>query len=57
MALAVFLTLFGVVWALQGLNLLPGTFMRGNPLWVVIGSAVAMIGLLILGYGIYRRSD
>lgn len=45
----------GSVWALQGLNILPGTFMRGDPLWVGVGSAVAMIGLLILGYGFYGK--
>jgi hypothetical protein len=47
--------LSGVVWALQGLRLLPGTFMHGNPLWIGIGSATAMVGLLVTGYGLYRK--
>jgi hypothetical protein len=47
-------TLFGLVWALQGLNLLPGTFMRGSSLWVVIGLVVAAVGVTLLTSGIGR---
>lgn len=55
LVLGLVLMVMGSVWALQGLNILPGTFMRGDPLWVGVGSAVAMIGLLVLGYGYYER--
>ena len=30
--------LAGLVFFLQGLNILPGSFMSGNPQWVVNGS-------------------
>jgi hypothetical protein len=42
---AVLLMLAGGVWTLQGLNLLPGTFMRGNPQWVINGTITVMIGV------------
>jgi len=47
-------TLMGLVWALQGLSLLPGTFMRGSPTWVVIGLIVAAAGVTLLFSGISR---
>jgi hypothetical protein len=41
---AVLLMLAGIIWALQGRNLLPGTFMRGDPQWVINGAITALIG-------------
>ena len=41
---AVLLMLAGVIWALQGLNILPGTFMRGDPQWIINGAITALIG-------------
>lgn len=46
--------LMGLVWALQGLSVLPGTFMRGDPMWVVIGLVVAAVGVALLASGITR---
>lgn len=42
--LAILLILSGGIWTLQGLNLLPGTFMRGDPQWVINGAVTALIG-------------
>ncbi len=42
--LAVLLIASGGVWLLQGLNLLPGTFMRGNPQWVINGAITILVG-------------
>lgn len=44
--------LSGGIWFLQGLNLLPGSFMTGNPQWAING-AIAMLaggGLLWFGF-------
>ncbi|MBK9209996.1 MAG: hypothetical protein IPL71_17585 [Anaerolineales bacterium] len=41
---AVLLMLSGIIWALQGLNILPGTFMRGDPQWITNGAITALIG-------------
>jgi hypothetical protein len=42
------LVLIGGVWALQGLNLLGGSFMTGQFRWLIIGIAVAMAGVALL---------
>jgi hypothetical protein len=42
--------LTGGVWLLQGINVLPGSFMTGQTKWAVYGGLllVAGVGLLIL---------
>ena len=42
------LVLLGVVWSLQGLNLLGGSFMTGRPQWLIIGIIVAIVGIAML---------
>lgn len=46
-ALGLIVALFGLIWALQGFGVLPGTFMRNNPTWSIIGSITALIGIAI----------
>jgi hypothetical protein len=43
------LILMGGVWFLQGINVLPGSFMTGQTRWAVIGglAVIAGIGLLV----------
>lgn len=41
---AVLLILSGIVWILQGLNILPGSFMTGNPQWTINGIITVAIG-------------
>jgi hypothetical protein len=45
----VFCLLAGCVWILQGINILPGSFMTGQTKWAIYGGllVVAGIGLLI----------
>ncbi|HEY5538180.1 MAG TPA: hypothetical protein VIL58_01400 [Thermoplasmata archaeon] len=43
--------LLGVAWGLQGAYVLPASFMRG-PTWIGIGTAVAIVGLLIAFLGV-----
>ena len=40
--------LAGSVWTLQGVGVLPGSFMSSNPTWVVIGLATALVGLALV---------
>lgn len=35
----------GTVWLLQGINVLPGSFMTGDPKWAVIGGILAAAGV------------
>lgn len=38
------LLLIGAIWVLQGLNILPGSFMTGQIIWAVIGAPMVLIG-------------
>jgi len=41
---AVLLMLAGGVWFLQGINILPGSYMSGNPQWVINGAIAVLVG-------------
>jgi hypothetical protein len=43
-----FLFVIGIVWALQGMNILLGSFMSGQPKWLYIGIVAATAGLGLL---------
>ena len=49
------LVLIGAIWALQGLNLVGGSFMTGQTQWLVIGILAAIVGLGLLGWANRRR--
>jgi hypothetical protein len=46
--IAVLFILFGTGWFLQGINVLPGSRMSGQPQWVIIGAIVAIAGVGLL---------
>jgi hypothetical protein len=48
LTLGVLLVLVGSVWALQGANLLGGSFMTGSPQWLVIGLVALVAGAAML---------
>ena len=41
---AVLFIIAGTIWFLQGVNILPGTFMRGDPQWAINGAITAAVG-------------
>lgn len=45
---AVLLVIAGCVFFLQGINVLPGSFMTGQTRWAVIGGLCVLLGILIL---------
>ena len=49
------LIFFGVVWFLQGINILPGSFMTGDLHWAVYGGIAAVGGLILLVRANRRR--
>jgi hypothetical protein len=54
--LGVLLALMGLIWALQGLNVLKGSaVMSGKPLWFVIGSLVAVLGVFLVTRAVRTR--
>jgi len=46
--------LAGLVWFLQGINILPGSYMTGDPQWAING-AIMMALALVLFYFANRR--
>ena len=50
----VLLCLTGIVWVLQGLNILGGSFMSGNSMWGWIGAIALAIGLGLLYLGVRK---
>jgi len=46
--------LMGCVWILQGLDILPGSFMTGHIQWAVFGAVLAMAGVGLV-YWLNRR--
>jgi hypothetical protein len=38
------LLLIGIIWVLQGLNILPGSFMTGQIIWAIYGAPMAVVG-------------
>jgi hypothetical protein len=46
----------GVVWMLQGLNVLGGSGMSGQTLWAVVGPIVALVGVALVIFGVRRKS-
>jgi hypothetical protein len=49
------LIVVGVVWILQGINVLPGSFMSGRPGYALLGSVVTVVGLVVLLRSARRR--
>ncbi len=49
--LGILAVLVGAVWTLQGLNVLKGSGMSGQPMWAIIGPIVAIVGLVLVGIG------
>ncbi|WP_309643567.1 hypothetical protein [Phenylobacterium sp.] len=45
----------GLVWILQGIGVLPGSFMTGQTVWAAIGVVAVMAGLAMLGLMRRRR--
>jgi LPXTG-motif cell wall-anchored protein len=46
--LGVLLVLFGTIWFLQGINVLPGSFMTGQIQWAVYGGLAVIVGVALL---------
>jgi hypothetical protein len=49
------LLVVGVVWTLQGLDVLGGSGMSGKTMWAIIGPIVAAIGVALLIVVLRRR--
>ncbi len=46
--ISVLLLLTGAIWILQGINVLPGSFMTGEIRWAYAGIVTALVGGVLL---------
>jgi hypothetical protein len=53
--IGIILVLAGSVFFLQGINVLPGSFMTGDPQWAVNGAVMILIGLGLLFWASRRK--
>lgn len=54
LAIAAILILVGIVWILQGINILPGSFMTGQIQWAFAGALAIVIALGLIAYATRR---
>jgi hypothetical protein len=55
MAVGGLAVLAGIVWTLQGLDILGGSSMSGNVTWAIVGPVMAVVGMLAFLFGVRRR--
>lgn len=48
--LAVLFMLTGLVWILQGINILPGSYMTGDPQWAINGAITIAIAAIVFWF-------
>ncbi len=54
--LGVILALVGILWILQGVNVLPGSFMSGNMMWAYIGIVLDAAAAVLFYFANRRRA-
>ena len=54
--LGVVCLLVGCVWILQGINILPGSFMTGQTKWAIYGAFLVAVAIILLISGNRRRA-
>ncbi len=52
---AVLFILAGIVWFLQGINVLPGSIMSGQTQWVINGAIVVVAGIALIVWNQRRK--
>jgi hypothetical protein len=51
----VVLVVFGAIWFLQGINVLPGSFMTGQIRWAIYGGIAVAAGVALMVAARQRR--
>jgi hypothetical protein len=54
-AVGALIAVAGIVWTLQGLDYVTGSFMTGATVWAIIGPITAVIGLALAAAGLLKR--
>ncbi|MCX6046400.1 MAG: hypothetical protein NT075_14940 [Chloroflexi bacterium] len=53
--IGILMILLGGLWILQGVNILPGSFMSGQSFWAIVGTGVFLVGILLSYLGLRSR--
>jgi uncharacterized integral membrane protein len=53
--LGILLLVVGVIWALQGTNILAGSQMSGHRRWIAIGGVLGIVGIVLIIIGARMR--
>jgi hypothetical protein len=53
----VVMMLLGSVWILQGVGVLPGSFMTGQIQWAVYGAIIGVLGVVVVLWARRRPAD
>jgi hypothetical protein len=53
--IGVILIVFGCIWFLQGINVLPGSFMTGQIRWAVYGGIAVVVGIGLMFWARRRK--
>lgn len=53
--IGILLILGGGIWFLQGVNVLPGSFMSGQTQWAINGGIAIVVGIVLLAFANLRR--
>jgi len=54
LVIGIVLILLGLVWTLQGFNVIGGSAMSGSSLWATVGPIVLLVGVVLIVVGIVR---
>ncbi|MFD1719996.1 hypothetical protein [Amnibacterium endophyticum] len=54
LVVGVLVVVVGVVFAGQGANLIPGSFMTGDRTWLAVGIVMIVVGAIAVVYGVRR---
>ena len=56
LVVGVLLDLLGSIWMLQGMNVLPGSFMTGQPFWAGAGAVAVVVGMGLVILAMKRKA-
>jgi hypothetical protein len=53
----ILLALNGAIWVMQGINIMPGSFMSGQTRWAIYGGLSVVVGVALLLWANRRQAD
>ncbi len=56
LVVGVVMDLIGTIWILQGINVLPGSFMTGQSFWAWTGAGTLIVGMGLVALALRRPS-